>query len=192
MRKEDFVDADFLLIRKIKQGEEKAFDLFIRKYYKEILTYCNYHCFDKEYAEDLTQETFERFFAKVSDYHYIGKTKNYLYTISGNLCRDFYKKKKEIPIKDMELSEKTEPVEHQMSDVVNKLTLEWALKQLPNEFHEVLTLYYFQELKLKEIADVLKISLPLVKYRLKQAKIQLEKLLREEEIYESGRTTYEL
>ncbi|SFR62527.1 RNA polymerase sigma factor [Anaeromicropila populeti] len=186
------MDADFLLIRKIKQGDEKAFDLFIRKYYKEILTYCNYHCFDKGYAEDLTQETFARFFEKVSDYHYKGKTKNYLYTISGNLCRDFYKKKKEIPIKDMELSEKIEPVEHQMSEVENKLTIEWALKQLPNEFHEVLILYYFQELKLKEIADVLKISLPLVKYRLKQAKIQLGKLLGEEGIYEFGRTTYEL
>ncbi|MHC1723877.1 MAG: RNA polymerase sigma factor [Aminipila sp.] len=186
------MNADFLMIRKMKQGEEKAFDLFIHKYYKEILTYCNYHCSDNAYAEDLTQETFVRFFAKLSDYHYKGKTKNYLYTISGNLCRDFYKKKKEIPIEDMELSEKMKPEERQMSHVVNKLTIEWALKQLPNEFHEVLILYYFQELKLKEIADVLKISLPLVKYRLRQAKIQLEKLLGEGEIYESGRTIYEL
>lgn len=192
MRKEDFVDADFLLIRKMKQGEEKAFDLFVHKYYKEILTYCNYHCSDKEYAQDLTQETFVRFFAKLSDYHYKGRTKNYLYTISGNLCRDFYKKIKDIPIEDMKLCEKTESEEHQMADVLNRLTLEWGVKQLPNEFHEVLILYYFQELKLKEIADVLKISLPLVKYRLKQAKTQLEKLLREEETYESGRTTYEL
>lgn len=186
------MDADFLLIRKMKQGEEKAFDLFVHKYYKEILTYCNYHCHKKEYAEDLTQETFVRFFAKLSDFHYKGKTKNYLYTISGNLCRDFYKKRKEIPVEDMELSEKTEPVEHQMTDVVNKLALEWAVKQLPNELYEVLILYHFQELKLKEIADVLKISLPLVKYRLKQARKQLGKLLREEDIYESGRTTCEL
>ncbi|QHI71711.1 RNA polymerase sigma factor [Aminipila terrae] len=186
------MDADFLLIRKMKQGEDKAFDLFVHKYYKEILTYCNYHCPNKEYAEDLTQETFVRFFAKLSDFHYRGKTKNYLYTISGNLCRDFYKKVKEIPVEAMELTEKTEPMEHQMTDVVNKLTLEWALKQLPDEFHEVLILYYFQELKLKEIADALKISLPLVKYRLKQARKQLERLLGEEEIYESGSKTCEL
>ena len=38
-------------------------------------------------------------------------------------------------------------------------------------------LYYFQELKLREIADTLQIGLPLVKYRLKQAKLKLAELL---------------
>ena len=75
--------SDFLLIRKMKQGEETAFDFFVRKYYPEILTYCYHHCPDKAYAEDMTQETFLRFFAKLPDYSYWGKTKNYLYTIAG-------------------------------------------------------------------------------------------------------------
>lgn len=52
---------DFLLIRKMKQGDDNALDLFVRKYYQEILSYCHYHCSDKTYAEDLTQETFIRF-----------------------------------------------------------------------------------------------------------------------------------
>jgi len=37
MIKEEFMDADFLLIRKMKQGNDDAFDQFIRKYYEEIL-----------------------------------------------------------------------------------------------------------------------------------------------------------
>ena len=90
------MDVDFLLLMKMKQGEEDAFDKFIRKYYEEILKYCTYHCFDSEYARDLTQETFLRFFANLSVYQYCGKTKNYLYTIAGNLCKNYYKKKKEI------------------------------------------------------------------------------------------------
>ena len=48
---------DFLLIRKMKQGDDNAFDLFVHKYYQEILSYCYHHCFDQTYAEDLTQET---------------------------------------------------------------------------------------------------------------------------------------
>ena len=63
-----------------------------------------------------------------------------------------------------------------MAEVINRLTLEWALRQLPDELLEVIIFYYFQELKLREIAGILHISLPLVKYRLRQAKIQLEKL----------------
>ena len=44
--KEDFVDIDFLLIRKMKQGDDDAFDTFVRKYYDDILRYCGYHCSD--------------------------------------------------------------------------------------------------------------------------------------------------
>lgn len=171
------MDSDFLLIRKMKQGEETAFDLFVRKYYKDVLTYCGYRCFDREYAEDMTQETFVRFFAKLSDYHYKGKTKNYLYTIAGNLCKDYLKKIKEMPVEEVELNKNIESAEHTAENILNKLTVEWALKQLSDELREVVTLYYFQELKIIEIANALHISIPLVKYRLRRAKMQLVKLL---------------
>ena len=179
--------SDFLLIRKMKQGDDAAFDFFIHRYYQKILIYCHYHCADKGYAEDLTQETFVRFFAKLSDYHYRGKTLNYLYTIAGNLCKDDLKKIKELPMERTELIEESNSEEHQMEDVLNKIIVDQALEQLPVELYEVLTLYYFQELKLTEISETLQIGLPLVKYRLKQARKQLEKLLRKEERHESGR-----
>lgn len=176
------MDADFLLIRKMKQGDEAAFDLFVHKYYKDILSYCSYHCPDKEYAEDITQETFVHFFAKLSGFHYRGKTKNYLYVIAGNLCKDYLKKIKETPIENMELKKGAEANACQMEGVLNTLAVEWALKQLPDELREVVMLRYFQELRLTEIAGILQIGLPLVKYRLKRAKVQLEELLRREEI----------
>ena len=119
------MDTDFLTIRKMKQGDEAALDAFVRKYYSDILKYCTFHSSDQREAEDLTQETFVRFFAKLSEYRYQGKTKNYLYTIAANLCRNQWK-------------------------------------------------------KLREIADVLEIGLPLVKYRLRQAKIQLSEQLGKE------------
>lgn len=179
--------SDFLLIRKMKQGDDMAFDLFIHKYYQEILIYCHCHCFDKAYAEDLTQETFVRFFAKLSDYHNRGKTLNYLYTIAGNLCKDYLKKSKEIPMEKMELMNEEYQEENQMENALNRIFIQQALRRLPNELCEVLTLYYFQELKLTEISEILQIGLPLVKYRLKQARKQLEELLGKEESYESGR-----
>lgn len=39
MGKEDFVQNDFLLIRKMKQGDDDALDLFVHKYYQDILNY---------------------------------------------------------------------------------------------------------------------------------------------------------
>ena len=167
---------DFLLIRKMKQGDDQAFDLFVHRYYPEILSYCHHHCFDKTYAEDVTQETFIRFFTKLSDYHYKGKTLNYLYTIAGNLCKDHLKKTKEICLE-----------ENQTEQILNRVLIEQVLKQLPDESREVLTLYYFQELKLTEISGTLQIGLPLVKYRLQKARKQLRELLGKEEFDESKR-----
>ena len=62
-----------------------------------------------------------------------------------------------------------------------KLLIEAALAKLSEEMREVIVLHYFQDMKLRDMAAVLKISLPLVKYRLSRAKKQLEALLREEE-----------
>lgn len=135
--KGDFVDLDFLLIRKMKQGDEEAFDLFIHKYYKDILSYCNYHCIDKEYAEDLTQETFIRFFTKLSLYHHKGKTKNYLYTIANHLCIDYMKKEKEIPTEEEKLVEKIETGDQKKDTILNRITIESALKKLPAELKEL-------------------------------------------------------
>lgn len=173
------MDTDFLLIRKMKNGNEEAFDVFVRKYYDEILRYCSYHCFDLEYAEDLTQETFVHFFAKLSDYRHIGKTKNFLYTIAGNLCRNYRKKIKDETMTDSEMNNLADTSEF-TSELLIKLEVEDALKHMPDELREVVVLYYFQNLKLSEIADVLKIGLPLVKYRMKQAKIRLKKYLEQE------------
>lgn len=177
--------SDMKLIGKMKQGDEEAFDIFIHIYYPEILSYCNYHCSDKCYAQDLTQETFIHFFANLSSYRHSGKTKNYLYTIAGNLCKDFYKKKKELYIQEQDLEGQQNLQYCSTEDVIHKVTIEWALEQLSDELREVIILYYFQELKLTEIASILQISLPLVKYRVRQAKMKLGELLQKEEDYES-------
>lgn len=171
------MDVDFLLIRRMKQGDDDAFDTFVREYYDDILKYCGYHCSDAEYAEDLTQETFANFFAKLSDYRHKGKTKNYLYTIAGNLCKNYYKQQKPMSIDEEQLSEMESASGNPEGNVTDKIMLEWALEQLPEEFRQVIGLYYFQEMKLTEIASVLGISLPLVKYRLKQARSRLQVLL---------------
>ena len=174
------MDIDFWLIQKMKRGEENAFDVFVHKYYNKILNYCVYHCMDKSYAEDLTQETFVRFFAKLSDYRYRGKTINYLYTIAGNLCKDYFKKAKDSVLDEQEIEAQSKLLHSGTEEMLDKLAIQAALNELPDELREVVVLYYFQELKLAEIADVLQIGLPLVKYRMKQARLRLENLLKED------------
>lgn len=175
------VDADFFLIQKMKQGDEAAVEKFVKKYYPVILKYCSYHTWDREDAADLTQETFMRFFTSLTRYQHRGKAVHYLYVIAGNLCRDFFHGHPELPVEEVELEVFSEPADNPIEQVEEKLQIEGALKRLPGELQEVLILYYFQNLKLKEIAEVLQIGLPLVKYRIGRAKKEMKNYLEEED-----------
>ncbi|MCM1174132.1 MAG: RNA polymerase sigma factor [Blautia sp.] len=169
------MQQDFLLIRKMKNGDEEAMDTFVRQYYAQILQYCSYHCPDREWAQDLTQETFARFFRRLADYKHHGKSLNYLYTIARNLCIDWGRKNREFAMEyeDVEGAD-------DMSALEEKLLIEAALGKLPAQLREVVILRFFQELSVRETADVLQIGIPLVKYRIRKAKEALRGLLGDE------------
>ena len=195
------MQQDFLLVWKMKNGDEKAMDVFVRQYYAQILQYCSYHCADREWAQDLTQETFERFFRRLADYQHHGKSLNYLYTIARNLCIDWGRKNSGFIV------ESTAEVEDERKTLLqdsrigsngtvstgqcggtdeagrlnDKLLIEAALAKLPVELREVIILHYFQELSMRETAGILQIGIPLVKYRMKKAKELLREFIGEEE-----------
>ena len=171
-----YMDIDYLYIRKIKNGDTQAGERLIRKYYPEILRYCYLHIPDRGYAEDMTQETFVCFFDSLKRYDHQGKTRNYLYTIAANLCRNYYKKIKELPMDDV-TEQKVEPI----PKVETKLDIYAALNQLPLELKEVTILYFFRDRTQKEIASILNISPTLVRRRLERSKQHLREFLEKEE-----------
>ncbi len=170
------MEDDYYLIGKMKKGDDNSLELFIRKYYSEILKYCYRNLRGSNMAEDITQETFVCFVKSLNRYHHYGKARNYLYTIAGNLCKNQYKMRSFIS-----LEEQIHAIEATESNIERKIDMENALQKLPAEFREILILHYFQDLKLKEIAKILEIGLPLVKYRLAKAKEKLKIIMEEEE-----------
>lgn len=133
----------------------------IRKYYDEIFLYCCHHTGSRTAGEDLCQDTFVSFIEHYKDYHHMGKTKNYLYTIAGNKCRDY--RKKHIPVLMEEL-----PEQKAEGDLEDSVILRQLLSSLPEELREILILRYFQDLRYTDIAFILKISPSLAKYRVKK------------------------
>lgn len=170
------MDEDSILLRRMGQGDEDAIESFVRKYYAMILRYCRLHLEDHHEAEDITQETFARFFQTLPQYRHYGKAANYLYVIAGNLCRDNHRK-----IRPLSLEALPEEPQEQTEALETLLDVRRALALLPPQVREVAVLYYGQALRQHEIARILGISLPLVKYRLRRARELLALTLREEE-----------
>lgn len=189
------MDRDFRMIRKMKSGDEAAMEQFIRKYYPAIWRYCSHHIADRCRAEDLTQETFVRFFGALPKYDHCGKLLNYLYVIAGNLCKNEYRNTNEAEISCFAESEERtavrcpetggsremgNPVYADMEETVQRLDMKRALDAMLPELREVVILYYFQDLKQREIASILGIGVSLVKYRLRRAKEYLQEVLGED------------
>ncbi len=176
------VDKDFFLILRMKQGDETAVNDFVKQYYGQVYKYCYYKLSDKYQAEDVTQETFINLFKHFNSYCHKGKAKNYLYVIAGNLCKNEYKKRKDLSACDIE--ESMADTKEGQKEIVIKLYIEQEMSALPEEFREIILLYYFQNLKIREISEILGISISLVKYRLSESKKMLKKNLDKEDFYE--------
>ena len=208
------MDPDFLLIIRMKDGDDEAIEEFVRKYYPAVLRYCLLRIDDAGYAPDAVQETFERFFRNFARYRHYGKAANYLYVIAGNICRDYYRNRREMAAGDAEEvlrfrkrssgtsdrwniakdgftsseADDSRPQENAVqespagisaSDADLRMDLRRAFAALPSELRETAILFFFQELKQREIAKILGIRLPLVKYRIRKAREQLQEMLKE-------------
>lgn len=170
------MDLDFLLLQKMRMGDEKAMEDFVAKYYPKILKYCQVHIHDHGYAEDMAQESFARFFRTLNQYQHYGKAANYLYAIAANACKDYYRSKREIPLEELP------DIPDRKAELLDELiAVRLALERLPEELREVAILFFVQERKQKDIAKILGISLPLVKYRVRRAREQLSAYFGEEE-----------
>ncbi len=69
-------------------------------------------------------------------------------------------------------------------EITLKVSIEQEISRLPEEFQEVILLHYFQDLKIREIAEILGINISLVKYRLSESKKMLGKSIDKEDFYE--------
>jgi RNA polymerase sigma-70 factor (ECF subfamily) len=149
--------------------------LSLQEQYDKIYNYCYFKVKNAPLAEDLTQETFLRFFSQNS---YIGRGKPlaYLYTIAKNLCIDVYRKIGEQP-----LSEDIADAETGTDALEASIAVKEAVAALPNDMQEILLLRFSNELSMREICGITGLSRFAVRRRINGALKKLRVILPEED-----------
>lgn len=151
---------DTLLIKQLKNKEEKAYVFLFEQYYDRLYRFAaNYLC-DPETAHDIVQDLFTSLFEKSEVLNITTSVKAYLFIAVRNRCLSFLRNLK---IKD---SHKQNILEaHLYSDTVDAIEDESILKELqairekmPPRMREVFRLRVVEDYKFKEIAQELGIT----------------------------------
>lgn len=134
----------------------------------------------KELAEDVYQETFLRVCRSFSGYRGESSEKTWITSIAVNVCRDYMRSawKRHVIVTDEfyagDSDANTEEIIERRSE---KQALINAIMKLPDKYREIIHLYYYQELEVKDIAGILKIPGGTVKSRLFKARSMLHEII---------------
>ncbi len=178
------------LIRQAQQGDQHALTQLVISQQHYVYSIAMSVLKNPEDAADLTQEAFIRLFRALPQYNGESRFTTWLYRLVVNLGRDELRRRgRQAPIappaddeerdqlaaiadndrwNDPELSLDSQEVRHQVRQ---------ALSQLEEHYRLVLTLYYFEDMKYSDIAEILGIPLNTVKSHIRRGKERLATLI---------------
>jgi RNA polymerase sigma-70 factor, ECF subfamily len=155
--------------------KEVQIDEIMNRYGQDILQLVYSYVNNKEVAEDLTQDIFVKCYKALHTYNGKSKLKTWLWRIAINHCKDFLKSwyNKNVIVSDEEpFNNKTrkEMIEQVVMQQEEDYQLITAIIALPIKYREVIYLYYYEELPIKEVALLTDVGENTVKSRLRRAK----------------------
>ncbi|MFM1654924.1 sigma-70 family RNA polymerase sigma factor [Brevibacillus sp. B_LB10_24] len=172
--------------RPLRLTKEAILEQLMRVYGDKIIQLAYLIVKDRNIAEDITQEVFLKAFRDLHTFRGESEIKTWLYRIAINESKKYLRswsfrqifstfKKESVP--DEQNHERVEDV------VIGKLTkeemAERVMAMLP-QYRQVIVLHYYEDLTIREIAQVLDISEELVRTKLHRARKQFKLLVEKE------------
>jgi len=187
---------DLGLVKKAKEGDNKAFEKLLKKYRKSVYYMLLKMVNNTDDAEDLTQEAFAKAFNSLGRFDPKYAFSTWLFRIATNNCIDFIRKKRvsTVSIDSPYETDDGDSITFDIRDndfnpddlMLRKQRREYlqiAVDKLPDKYKQLVDLRYFQEMSYEEVADFLQLPLGTVKAQLFRAR----ELLGEELKYLEGK-----
>uniref|UniRef100_A0A7C4THC2 RNA polymerase sigma factor n=1 Tax=candidate division WOR-3 bacterium TaxID=2052148 RepID=A0A7C4THC2_UNCW3 len=166
------------LIEGIIKNDERSCERILNLYKGRIFSYILRLVRNYDDAEELTFETFIKFFKSVKSYDPSKPLSNWLFKIAHNQVIDFFRKNK---IK-YEYLDEGQPSgedflkEYEMAKRMKEI--EEAISHLPPLDREILLLFHKEEYSYEEISRILNLPVSTIKTRLHRARRRLKEMLK--------------
>lgn len=151
-----------------------AFVQLVENFQPMLIKICYVYLRDAEQARDAVQETFLKAYRALPSFRHECSEKNWLIRIAVNTCKSMQR----VPwyrFVDKRMTPEDLPLAHEMDTDEPELMCE--IMRLSPKLREVVLLYYWQEMGVQQIAELLKIAQSSVSNRLRRARAQLKKQL---------------
>jgi len=128
-------------------------------------------------AEEIVQDVFFAYYRQQDRFEQRSSLKTYLVKITVHKSHDYlrsWKNKRHLLVEKLHIGSSKRTPEKTLLAKDERKTLTLALFGLPIPYREVVILYYYQELKVREIADILLCTENTVKTRLHRARKLLQ------------------
>ena len=166
-------------ISELEKGKtiDELMNLHSRKVYLLAYSYVK----DKGLAEDIAQEVFIKCYKSLHHFRGDSQITSWIYRITVNTAKDFLRSKSfnilKYPKSFFENITKSETVEDAVLQQDEREAVLQTVLSLTTKYREVIILYYFQEEKIEDIAEILNMNVNTVKTRLSRARsIMKEKI----------------
>lgn len=177
---------EHILINQIIEGDTRAFSVLVDRYKGMIFTLCIRMLKQREEAEEVAQDTFVKMYRSLTYFKGDSKFSTWLYRIAYNACLDRIKKNRKY-LNDVEINEITINQIKTIDNALERLerkeqvqAIQKCIAKLPSEDAAILTLYYFEELTLKEISEIIGITANSIKVKLFRCRKKLAQILKSE------------
>lgn len=168
------------LIQGVINNNEDACEKILNLYKGRIFSYILRLVKNYDDAEELTLETFIKFFNAIKSYDPSRSLSTWLFTIAHNVVVDFLRKNR-IEYEYLEGMDSIKPDFTTKYEQAKKMeAIEKALEKLPPVDREIVILFHKEELSYQEISDILKIPVTTIKIRLHRARKRLREIVRKE------------
>ena len=156
------LDAKIILL-KLKNKDKDAYAQFYDLYVDRIYRFIFFKVNSEIEAQDLTSEVFLKLWQYLKDEKEIKNLNALVYTIARNKIIDFYRQKSKKEENEEALGPDHHPIIDEKIDLKKERELDsdlasilGGLKNLKDEYKEVLVLRFLDELSISEISEVLK------------------------------------
>ncbi len=169
-------------IQRLLANDQDAFEGLVDDYGEKLLRLAHVIVGERQASEDVVQETFLALFENLHNFRGESSLGTWLYRVALNKAKNKVRPKlyrKVQYFRDISTADPgPSPQDH--FERKERQTQVWELMlSLPVKYRDVLYLYYFEEIKIKEISEILDISLSGVKTRLQRGKEKMKVLLQE-------------